>query len=65
MTPNMYKEIVEILLKDPRVDPSARCNEALGIANIKGYQEIVKMLLEDDRIDFPDVLRRYMLSTKK
>lgn len=46
-----YKQIVDILLKDDRIDPAANYNEALGLASAKGYLDIVQMLLRDERVD--------------
>ena len=41
-----YTEIVRLLLKDKRVDPS----EAIRLASESGYIEIVKLLLKDKRV---------------
>jgi ankyrin repeat protein len=45
-------EIVQLLLQDPRVDPSA--NEAIQIASEYGYFEIVRSLLQESRVDPSD-----------
>ncbi len=42
---------VKKLLKDPRVDPSARNNDAVVVAVYKGNEEIVELLLQDPRVD--------------
>ena len=39
------------LLEDPRVDPSANNNEAIGIASAYGHLAIVNRLLADPRVD--------------
>ena len=49
-----HKEIVEFLLKDPRVDPSAEDNYAIRLAASAGHKEIVEMLLKDPRVDPSD-----------
>ncbi len=43
--------IVEVLLQDSRVDPSADKNKAIIKASSKGYYKIVKLLLKDSRVD--------------
>ena len=48
------KDIVEFLLKDPRVDPSARYNSPICQASSNGHKEIVEMLLRDARVDPSD-----------
>jgi hypothetical protein len=40
-------EIVEILLQDPRFDPSVRNNEALRLAADRRHRTIVQMLIQD------------------
>ena len=45
------KEVVELLLVDPRVDPSANDYEAIRSASQKGHTEIVELLLADPRVD--------------
>jgi ankyrin repeat protein len=42
---------VQILLHDPRVDPSTFNNEAIIKAICKGHTEIVRLLLQDERVD--------------
>ncbi|UCG51380.1 MAG: ankyrin repeat domain-containing protein, partial [Candidatus Latescibacterota bacterium] len=44
-------EIVKLLLKGKRVDPSARDNEAILYAAQFGHTEIVELLLKDPRVD--------------
>jgi len=44
-------EIIEVLLSDPRVDPSASNNYAIREASKYGHVEIVKLLLSDPRVD--------------
>ena len=46
-----HLEIVELLLQDPRVDPSADDNYAIGWASQNGHLEIIKLLLQDPRVD--------------
>lgn len=48
---NDYIEIVILLLKDSRVDPSAVNNEAICTASRHNYVEIVKLLLVDSRVN--------------
>lgn len=43
--------IVNLLLKDPDVDPSFDGNLSIHLASIKGYLDIVNRLLEDPRVD--------------
>jgi hypothetical protein len=42
---------VAYLLKDNRIDPSTKDNEAIFIASNIGYHETVKLLLQDPRVD--------------
>lgn len=44
-----------ILLNGNRVDPSGRCNLAIGYAAKNGYLEIVELLLNDKHVD-PSVI---------
>jgi hypothetical protein len=44
-------KIVELLLLDPRVDPSANNNYAIQKAVSNGNAEIVEMLLTNERVD--------------
>ena len=44
-------EIVELLLADPRVDPSANDNYAIELASQKGHDKVVELLLVDPRVD--------------
>lgn len=44
-------EVVELLLRDPRVDPSALDNEAIRGASETGIAEVIELLLRDPRVD--------------
>jgi ankyrin repeat protein len=44
-------EIVELLLKDPRVDPTVNDNEPLKSAVKLGHYDIIKLLLNDPRVN--------------
>lgn len=44
-------KIVELLLKNPRVDPSANDNLAIHVASQNGHSEVVELLLQDPRVD--------------
>lgn len=44
-------DVFRLVLKDERVDPSAKDNYAIRIASEKGYVEVVKLLLQDKRVD--------------
>jgi ankyrin repeat protein len=44
-------EIINRLLEENRVDPSADNNKAIRIASQKGHLDIVNRLLEDPRVD--------------
>jgi hypothetical protein len=48
---NGHLAIVERLLQDPRVDPSAQNNFAIAIASMNGHLAVVERLLEDPRVD--------------
>ena len=48
---NGYLEIVQELLKDNRVDPSANNNDAIQWASGNGHLEVVEELLKDNRVD--------------
>jgi hypothetical protein len=41
--------VVELLLQEPRVDPSASDNKAIKTANHRGFQAVVARLLQDPR----------------
>jgi ankyrin repeat protein len=43
--------VIDRLLQDPRVDPSARDNYAVRLAAHFGHLAIVERLLQDDRVD--------------
>ncbi len=42
--------MVEVLLRDPRVHPAARDNEAMHLVAIRGHLPAVEVLLADDRV---------------
>src|SRR3989304_2972515 len=44
-------EIVELLLADPRVDPSAVNNWTIRFASENGHDKVVELLLADPRVD--------------
>ena len=44
-------EVVKMLLKDPRIDPSAYNKEAIRVALRNERLEVVKLLLQDPRVD--------------
>ena len=46
-----YEEILELLLKDSRVDPSAQNNYAIRFAVKNEHEKMVKLLLKDPRVD--------------
>ena len=48
---NGHADVVDRLLEDPRVDPSARANYALRYASKNGHLDVVDRLLEDPRVD--------------
>ena len=54
---NGHLDVVELLLNDPRVDPSAQNNKALRRAKKNNYQEVVELLLKDPRV-LPPIRRR-------
>jgi hypothetical protein len=43
--------VVQRLLQDPRVEPSADDNYAIQCASENGHIEVVKRLLQDRRVD--------------
>ena len=43
--------VVELLLIDRRIDPSADNNDAIRLASYNGHTEIVRLLLADSRVD--------------
>ncbi len=51
-----FLEIVNCLLQDPRVDPSADNNIAIRYATERNHIEIVKLLLEDSRVGVEEAL---------
>ena len=48
---NGYLGVVQLLLQDKRVDPSAANNWAIRLASENGHLEIVRLLLQDKRVD--------------
>jgi len=52
---NGYIDVVNRLIEDHRVDPSALNNEALRKASKKGYLQVVIRLLNDSRVINKDV----------
>jgi ankyrin repeat protein len=48
---NGNKEVLEVLLQDPGVNPSSNSNSAIRIASTYGKKEIVEILLKDHRVD--------------
>ena len=48
---NNKLECVSSLLKDPRVDPSEKDNQAIRYASLYGHTEIVRLLLQHPRVD--------------
>ena len=48
---NGHLEVVRVLLKDSRVDPSADNNQAIQFASENGHLEVVRELLKDSRVD--------------
>jgi ankyrin repeat protein len=47
---NGYLDIVELLLIDPRVDPTVNGNLAVSLSAGNGYSDVLKRLLQDPRI---------------
>ena len=46
-----HDKIVEILLNDPRINPSAHYNYAIRHASNNGHDKVVEMLSRDSRVD--------------
>ena len=63
---NGHTEVVKLLLKDKRVDPTARNNFAIRWAAKKGYQDVVRLLLKDKRVieslDKKDLIKIFKLT---
>ncbi len=57
---NGHIEVVNILLEDSRVDPSAKDNYASRWASYYGHIEVVNRLLEDPRVD-PSAVDNYAI----
>ena len=53
---NGHLDVVQLLLEDPRVDPSANHNLAIRLAALYGRHQIVKLLFTDPRVDPSDKL---------
>ena len=51
LTPNHCHEVVKLLLRDNRTDPSDRESKALVLASRNGHYHVVELLLDDARID--------------
>ena len=43
--------MIELLLQDPRIDPSARDNYAIGCAILHNHDKVVELLLQDFRVE--------------
>ena len=46
-----YESVVQILLSDPRVDPSNADNTAIRRASYNGHSTVMELLLADPRVD--------------
>jgi hypothetical protein len=46
-----HTPVVQLLLTDPRVDPSAECQEAIIVASQEGREDLIELLLNDPRVD--------------
>lgn len=46
-----HHKVVQLLLKDARIDPSADSNSAVNMASENGYSEVVKLLLQHPKVD--------------
>ena len=57
-----YTEIVDLLLKDGRVDPSYASNLPIDKAASKGFSDILKLLISDKRTNPADDSNAAMLS---
>ena len=44
-------KMVELLLQDPRVEPSVRNNEAILLATCYGHVKMIELLFQDPRVD--------------
>lgn len=49
-----HLEIVKLLLKDARVDPSDQSNMAVISACLNGHHEVVRLLMTDSRVDISE-----------
>ena len=43
-------EVVQLLLQDSRVDPSAKNNRAILAASQNGHTKVVQLLIADERV---------------
>lgn len=57
-------EIVELMLKDGRIQPNIKNNICIVNAINRKYIKIVKLLLNDDRIYIKDIYEKLMKSTE-
>jgi len=55
-----HVDVVRLLLKDPRVDPSALDNYAIRLAGANGHVDVVRLLLKDPRVD-PSAKHNYAI----
>jgi ankyrin repeat protein len=53
-----HKGVVELLLKDARVNPADHTNHAIQLASFNGHKEVVELLLQDTRVDPSDLRNR-------
>ncbi len=49
-----YIQIVDMLLKDSRVNPAENKNSPIIFASIRGHTDVIDRLLKDDRVDPSD-----------
>jgi hypothetical protein len=54
--PTRLGEIVNLLLKDSRIQPSEHNNKALILASSNGYVDILRLLLADERTNAADAI---------
>jgi len=57
---NGYTEVIDLLLTDSSIDPSAYSNYSIMEASVRGYIEIVKLLLADPRVN-PSMNNNYAI----
>jgi ankyrin repeat protein len=46
-----HASVVQLLLKDPRIDPTADDNYAIRLASLYGHVSVVQLLMNDKRVD--------------